>query len=75
MNMHARKMIAPVIIALALVGYYSLVATMMLRFALASWIKVSILAASGLVSLLVIWVLLDRIKEIRKGEEDDLGKY
>ena len=68
-------MIAPVIITilflLYLTGYGIALA------AAAEWNPIMILVALPLVALGVgmVYTLKTRIKEIRSGEEDDLGKY
>lgn len=71
--MKRRKMAAPVIITILLVcvliGY--LVGIMLIPF---PW---SLVGAAVIVALIgvSIFVLRERIQEIRSGEEDDLGKY
>lgn len=75
MKMHSRKMIAPLIIVISFVSYYLLLVLMMLALHLPAILNVGIIIFSGIVSSILIWVLIDRIKEIRGGEEDDLGKY
>ncbi len=74
--MHGKKMIAPIIIALIFVLYY-------IGFAVVCFLIpelpliVKILAAviPLLLAGVCIFVLVERIKEIRIGEEDDLSKY
>ena len=72
---HRNKMIAPIIITIIIVLYYIgfFVACAMVPMPLA------IKLLFGLVPLLFagvcIYVLIERIKEIRSGEEDDLSKY
>jgi hypothetical protein len=68
-------MIAPLIIVISFVSYYLLLVLMMLALHLPAILNVGIIIFSGIVSSILIWVLIDRIKEIRGGEEDDLGKY
>jgi len=75
MNMHARKMIAPIIIVVCAICYYALMVVVFLHFDLPGPIKVVGLIGSILVSLILVFVLVERMKEIRRGEEDDLGKY
>ena len=75
MNDHTKKMIAPIIIVSLLVLYY------MGFFILCLFIPIppSFRLLFGLVPLLLagvsIYVLAERIKEIRSGEEDDLSQY
>ncbi len=73
--MHAGKMVAPVVIVAIAVSYYAVVGMALFQFRLPGAIKAVVLIVSGLVSLILVYVLVERIKEIRRGEEDDLGKY
>ena len=72
---HGKKMIAPIAIAalfLAYVVFYGiLIAVAAVR------VPVLILLALPLAALGagMVWALVARIKEIRSGEEDDLGNY
>ena len=74
MNNHKKKMIAPIVVAIVFVLYFALyfgllIATLdgVLKYAL------------GIIPLLLAGVMLavsvERIKEIQKGEEDDISKY
>jgi hypothetical protein len=38
-------------------------------------VKIMVLVVSVIITVLLVAVLIERIKEISKGEEDDLGKY
>lgn len=75
MNKHTKKMLAPIIITVLCVLYY------IGFFILCMFVPFPPVAKLlfGLVPLLVIgvfiYVLVERIKEIRSGEEDDLSKY
>lgn len=74
--MHKKKMIAPIVISTAIVLYY-------IGFAYACMflegISLLVKILGGVIPLILagicIYVLVERIKEIRSGEEDDLGKY
>lgn len=72
---HRNKMIAPIIITSIIVLYYIgfFVACAMVPMPLVTKLLF------GLVPLLLagvcIYVLIERIREIRSGEEDDLSKY
>ncbi len=72
---HRRKMAAPVIITLAVIAYLLLFAGLCLfvenfnPFILA-WMIIPF-AGVGV----AIYVLVERIREIRSGEEDDLSQY
>lgn len=75
MKMHTKKMIAPIVIVSLLVLYY------IGFFILCIFIPIAPLPRLllGIVPLLLvgvcIYVLVERIKEIRSGEEDDLSNY
>ncbi len=73
--MHWKKIIAPVIITV-LLGIYLLIYAGILMSAISDW-RMKLLA--GIIPLALfgasIYVLYERIKEIRSGEEDDLSKY
>ena len=76
MKKHGKKMIAPIVIAVLFVGYLA-VYIYMLFFAAAMTKPLLFLLAVPLAALGVgmIWVLITRIREIDKGEEDDLSNY
>ena len=71
---HKKKMIAPIVVAIVFILYFALyfgllIATLdgVLKYAL------------GIIPLMMMGVILavclERIKEIKKGEENDLSKY
>lgn len=71
-----RKMIAPIVIAALLVLYYTVFALVCLFI---SGIPFAVRLIFGLIPLVLagicVYVLIERIKEIRSGEEDDLSQY
>mgnify|MGYP001111068010 CR=1 FL=1 len=72
---HRKKIIAPVVIAAVSVLYYALFLGVLLWLPMFSLMKILL----GVVPLVFIGVLVfvtvERIQEIRSGEEDDLSKY
>ena len=74
--MHRKKLIAPIVISVIILLYF-------IGFAYACVFMdgIPLLAKilGGVIPLLLagvcIYVLVERIKEIRSGEEDDLSKY
>ena len=72
---HASKMVAPIIITVILVLYY------IGFFVICAFMPMPVVLKLlfGLIPLLLagvcIFVLMERIKEIRSGEEDDLSNY
>lgn len=75
MNKHQKKMIAPIVVTTLLSVYMLTYFIVILSVPMPVWVKVLI----GLIPLGVlgasIYVMLQRIKEIRSGEEDDLSQY
>jgi len=75
MDKQNKKMIAPIVITCIIVLYY------LIYFLVCALIPMplAIKLLFGLVPLLLIgvciYVLVQRIQEIRSGEEDDLSKY
>lgn len=75
MKKSSKKLIAPIVITILLIVNFSIF--------LISWIFIPIPAVGKLVGTLIplgliwvsIYILIERIKEIRSGEEDDLSKY
>jgi divalent metal cation (Fe/Co/Zn/Cd) transporter len=75
MRKHLDKKIAPVIVAICLTGYYIIGAIVLIKFNLPNIIKITAIIISIIITVVTITVLIERIKEINGGEEDDLGKY
>ncbi|MEA4915833.1 MAG: hypothetical protein VB061_14795 [Christensenella sp.] len=75
MNQHQKKMIAPIVITVLLSAYMLTYFLVLLSVPMPVWAKVLV----GLIPLAMlgasIYVLIQRIKEIRSGEEDDLSQY
>ena len=74
MTFHGKKMIAPIIITALMVIYY------VFYFGLLVWYIDGILKyILGIIPLIftimMVAVCIERIKEIKKGEEDDLSQY
>lgn len=71
-----KKMIAPVVIVICLVVFGLLnVVLPAIAFGLPSLIRIGMFIATIAAVAIAIYVLRERIKEIRSGQEDDLGKY
>ncbi len=74
--MHKKKIIAPAVIT-AVILLYLLGFAYLCLFDDSMPLPVKILC--GIIPLILtgvsIYVLIERIKEVRSGEEDDLGKY
>ncbi len=75
MNKHTKKLIAPIIIVSIIVFYYVTLGFELAVLPLPLWGKVLAIFIPAVFAGLSIYVLIQRIKEIRSGEEDDLSKY
>ena len=74
MSIHRKKILTTIITALCIIAYLiAYTSLMMLEFPITIRI-VGIIAVSVSVIVLIV-VLIERIKEIKIGEEDDLSKY
>jgi len=76
MHKHRRKMIAPILVTVILVRYYIgffLVCALIEGIPLIGRVLAGILPL-GLAGVSIA-VLVERIREIRSGEEDDLSQY
>ncbi len=76
MKSHRKKIIAPIVITAIILLYYvgfSIVCTFFIKLPILIKLLCSIIPL--LFAGVCIYVLIERIKEIRSGEEDDLSKY
>ncbi len=73
-KLHRRKMVAPIFVSAIMVLYYIAYFAVIIKFIdgiLAILLGIIPLALCGT----IIYVCIQRIKEIRNGEEDDLSQY
>ena len=71
---HKKKMIAPIVITVIMILYY--IAYFGLLISLLDGIWKYVLGIIPLVfSAIMIYVCIERINEIKKGEEDDISQY
>lgn len=75
MSVNQKKMIAPILITLLILFYYVFIVRLLFLLALPALVRTLILVVPFGVAVLLGMVLVERIKEIRSGEEDDLSKY
>lgn len=75
MNPHKKKLIAPVIITVLLVLFLLLYMAVCLLLPFSWWIKSAGLLFLAVLIGVCIYVLIQRIQEVRSGEEDDLSQY
>lgn len=74
MNMHRKKMVAPIIIAVIVVLYYAAYFGLLITMLDGIW-KYVLGIVPVLLSAVMVKVCIERIKEIKDGEEDDISKY
>ena len=74
MNSRNKKMIAPIVVTIITVLYYILYFAFIISLINGVW-KYLLGIIPLIFSILMIAVLIERIKEIKKGEEDDISKY
>ncbi|HZK24775.1 MAG TPA: hypothetical protein VFC74_05235 [Oscillospiraceae bacterium] len=75
MGKQAKKIIAPVIVTLIVVLYFAFISRMSLLQPLPLMARILAIAIPLALISVSIYVLIERIKEIRSGEDDDLSKY
>lgn len=71
---HRRKMIAPVTVTVFIVLYYVLYFGILIAV-LEGWWKYALGVIPAACAALAVKVCIERIREIREGEEDDLSHY
>ena len=74
MDLHSKKMIAPIIVSIILIGYYVVYFGVLVALVGGIW-KIILGVIPIIFAGLILRVCIERIKEIKKGEEDDLSKY
>lgn len=74
MNDHKKKMIAPIVVCIFVVLYYAVYFGFLITLVSGVWKYLLGIVPLGF-SAVMIKVCLERIREIKKGEEDDLSQY
>ena len=75
MNEHGKKMIAPIVVTVIILLYYLLYFGVIIFFIDIFIIKLAFGIIPLALGAVMIGVCVQRIKEIKGGEEDDLSKY
>ena len=75
MNNHVKKIIPPLIVVFILIFMNIRIGKVLLSADLPKGIIAMGLIVPFVIAIISIIVLIERIKEIKKGEEDDLGNY
>lgn len=74
MNKHRKKMVAPIVISVIVVLYYVAYFGLLITMLDGIW-KYVLGIVPILLSAVMVKVCIERIKEIKDGEEDDISKY
>ena len=74
MNNHRKKMIAPIIVTIIMVLYYIVYFAFIVSLLSGLW-KYVLGIIPLIFSIVMVYVCIERINEIKKGEEDDISKY
>ena len=74
MKLYKNKMIAPIVISVIIILYYVVYFGILIALLYGVWKWLLGIIPLAL-SAVVLKVCIERIKEIKKGEEDDLSKY
>ena len=74
MNSHKKKMIAPIVITVIMILYYITYFGFLISLLDGIW-KYALGIIPLVFSGIMIYVCIERINEIKKGEEDDISKY
>ena len=74
MKTDKRKFVAPIVVTVLIVLYYFLYFAFLISL-LDGFIKIFLGVMPIVFSALTIIVCIERIKEIKKGEENDISKY
>ena len=75
MTDHGRKMIAPILITVLVVIYEFVYFGVLISLVKNTALKLLLFLVPAVLAAAMIGVLVQRIKEIKGGEEDDLGQY
>ena len=75
MEKHGKKMAAPIIITVIIIIYMILYFTLLISLFKNIILRLSLGIIPVALGAVMIGVCVQRIKEIKGGEEDDLGKY
>ena len=74
MNNHRKKMTAPIVVTVIVVLYYVAYFSILITLLDGIW-KYVLGIIPILFSVVMVKVCIERVNEIKKGEEDDISKY
>jgi len=75
MKTHSRKIAVVIIVSLCLIAYYILYTAIIVNLNFPAILKIGLTVLMVAVTITTVMVLVERIREIKRGEDDDLGKY
>ena len=75
MNNHRKKMIAPIVISVIVILYFAVYFGFLMTLLKNRALKLLLAVVPVLIAVTMICICIQRIREIKGGEEDDLGQY
>ena len=72
---YRRKIIGPAAVTVIILLYLVIYGVGLIRLIPGVFFKAAAAVIPALLAAVMVFVLIERIKEIRSGEEDDLSKY
>ncbi|MBO4572286.1 MAG: hypothetical protein J5762_00750 [Clostridia bacterium] len=74
-KLHIKKMIAPIVVTVIMIAYFIVYFAVLIFLTESLVFKILLAVIPATFGTVMIIVCVQRIKEIKGGEEDDLGKY
>lgn len=74
LNSHRKKMLPPIVVSVIIILYYVLYFGILITLLEGIW-KYVLGIVPLIFSAVMVKVCIERIKEIKEGEEDDISKY
>ena len=74
MNSHRKKMLPPIVVSVIIILYYVVYFGILITLLEGIW-KYVLGIIPLIFSVVMVKVCIERIKEIKEGEEDDISKY
>ena len=74
MNSHRKKMLPPIVVSVIIILYYVVYFGILITLLEGIW-KYVLVIIPLIFSAVMLKVCIERIKEIKEGEEDDISKY
>ena len=74
MGQNKKKMVAPILVTVLMIAYYIIYFGFLITLVSGIW-KYALGIIPLVFSIVMVKVCIERIKEIKKGEENDLSQY